>query len=615
MAFPRPNELVHIPFTEEQEADLRNYLRTEIDAMVSDRGPLVEKWIREIELYEAKPKNEKDFPWPGASNMIVPIIGSMVDTIYPRIYSTIFGVKPLMTVEEKHPNWAQHAKDLQFYLEIVNSVDLKVESIAQSWFLEAIIHGTSVVKLVWDTIETGTKTYNEEGEIESQESEVVKDGPALYRVPLEDFFIPLWANSIAESPIVAHRIRTYWGRLRAQEDSGLYVNLDQIEYSTDWRANDLERARQEQEEAIPSYEDKYEIYECWLDYDYDGDGVDERMVVTFHLETGTILRAQFNPYWHRRKPFREFIYWPRSDRFYGIGIASMIEQIQDEVSTLHNQGIDNRTATNTRMWEVLRGSTADRTFDGTAPGRKIKVDRLGEEIRPLEFASKQDGYSDAENNAVRYAQHRTGVSDFLSGTDMGGGGRETATTTMVKMQEARTRFNWTMDSARQALSDIAQMTLSLLQQFGDDRRLDGLMDEAAADRVAEFLALDQQEVQDRTQVTVTASTASLNKEAEKQNLIALVQLMTQHTLQFEMPLVQLMLNPQAPPPLKEYASSKLKGLRTLFDRILQTFDARNADEILGSLKALDMILSQPPLPPQLPPGGAPPGGAPPGGIQ
>lgn len=202
---------------------------------------------------------------------------------------------------------------------------------------------------------------------------------------------------------------------------------------------------------------------------------------------------------------------------------------------------------------------------------------------------------------MRYAQQRTGVSDFLSGTDTGkGGSRKTATTTMVELQEARTRFNWTMDSARTAMADIAQMTVSLLQQFGDDMNFESLLGDEAAERVREFLALPEDEVREHGKISVTASSASMNKEAEKQNQIALHQLNTQHTLSYEMPLVQIIMSPQAPQELKDYAMEKIKGSRVLLDRILQTFDSKNTEEILGSLVALEATLNQ-----QGPPGAAP----------
>ena len=594
MAFPRPGELKHIPFTEDQERDLINYMDTELHRAEGDRQGLIDRLDEEVRLYEAVPEVEtKMSPWEGASNLVVPIIGAMVDTIYPRVYSTVFGVEPTFTLEERLADWAEHAKDVQDLLEIVQEVHLNMPKVSQSWFLESILHGTSVVKLVWDDVRTGMKKYGDDGTIETVDEEVKKFGPGLYRVPLEHFYIPSWAQSIEDAPWVAHRIRTYWGRLQALEASGVYKDIDLIEHRIETTSTDHERTRERLEDASPQYQEEYEIFEWWGDYDFDNDGVEERLLITYHMPTQTIIRAHFNPYWHRRKPFREFEFWPRHDRWGGIGIARMVAPIQDEVSTLHNQGIDNRTAGNTRMWEVVAGSQADLNFDGTAPGRKIKVDQLDKEIKPLEFASKADGFSDAEDIALRYAQQRTGVSDFLSGLDMGkGGGRETATTTMVRMQEARTRFNWTMDSARMAMADIAQMTVTLLQQFGDDMNFESLLGDEAAGRVREFLALPEDEVREHGKVSVTASSASMNKEAEKQNIIALQQLNTQHTLNYELPLVQIILNPQAPPELKEYAMEKIRGSRLLSARILQTFDAKNTDAILGSLVAIEAIIGQ-----------------------
>ena len=36
-----------------------------------------EKLPEYVRLYKAKPKNEtKDFPWPGAANLVIPVIGT-----------------------------------------------------------------------------------------------------------------------------------------------------------------------------------------------------------------------------------------------------------------------------------------------------------------------------------------------------------------------------------------------------------------------------------------------------------------------------------------------------------------------------------------------------------
>lgn len=618
MAFVPPSEMKHVPLTSEQRTELTSWLDTEIDQAEADRQGLIDRLKEEVRMYEAAPVSaEKQWPWVGASNLVVPVIPSMVDTIFPRVFSTVFGTDPVITVEDKDPEWSDHSKAVQRMLDLVQREELKLQRVSEDWFLEAIIHGTSVVKLVWDTLEKSVKSYDEEGNITEDKRRQVKNGPALYRVPLNEFYIPMYANSIEDAPWVAHKIRTYWGRLKQLEATGVYKNVDDIEFQTEFVSDDYVRTREDIEDTAPSFMEQYELFEIWMEYDYDFDGADEMLVVTYHRPSQTLLRVQFNPYWHMRKPFREFIYWPRHDRFYGIGIAAMVAAIQDEISTLHNQAIDNRTVSNTKMWEIVAGSTADRNFDGVAPGRVVKVDRLGEEIGTLDMGTPfTTEFADGEKMGLAYAQQRTGVSDFLSGKDLGSGqSRETATTTMVKMQEARTRFNWTMDSARQAIAEIAEMTTSLLHQFGDEATLGESLGEEDQDLISEFFSMEEDEVRSKIGLYVTASTASMNKEAEKQNLIALTQMLSQQTLTFEMPLVQLIINPAAPPALKEYAMGKLNGMRKLFDRILQTFDAKNADEILGSLRALETALEpQGPALGQVAPGPqGPANGPPPGG--
>ena len=64
MAFPRPGELKHIPFTDEEERSLINYLDTEIQRTDDDRQGLTDRLDEEINMYEAKPEVEtKQSPW------------------------------------------------------------------------------------------------------------------------------------------------------------------------------------------------------------------------------------------------------------------------------------------------------------------------------------------------------------------------------------------------------------------------------------------------------------------------------------------------------------------------------------------------------------------------
>lgn len=607
-------QLPHLDLSEEQEVDLINYLDQTIFEMEAEHGPLVSRWEEEIEAYEAPPAPPRSTPWHGACRITIPVIASMVDTVFPRLHSTIYSATTIVTIEEWRPEVADHAKAWEDMLDWIMRNELDIMRVSDSWFMETIIHGTGVVKLYWERIEQQTITYDDNGKIDKTDKQVLRNQPVLVHVPNKDLLIPLSAVSIKEAPIVAHRMRMYERDLLIREDNGLYKNVrDRVLASEDSKIDSYDATRNEIADTTPSVPVPYTIYECWFDYDLEGDGVYQPLLATYHPLTRTLLRIQPNPYNHKRKPFREIIYFPRHDRFHGIGMATQLEQLQEEITALHRQRIDNGTVANTKMWTVLAGSRADQSFQGVAPSLKILVDSH-DEIQSLDLGEINASAFENERLAMQYAQQRSGVSDFLSGMDIANKGRTTATQTVTALQEARTRFNWSLEQVRDAIADLAEMITDLYQQFGTDtqERFTTILGPEKGILVHELLTRNVEgydNVTDALAIQVTASSASANKAVEQQNLLGLMQMVQQQTIQYEMPLIQLILQPDVPQPLKDYALERIEGSRALMRRLMETQDVRNHGEILGTTEALrrqneaTAAAAQPPV-------GAGPGGAP-----
>lgn len=603
-------ELPHLDLTPEQETRLIDYLSYELDTAESERQGFIDKLVEEIEAYEAPARPTKNFPWRGAANMTVPIIGSSVDTTFPRLHSTVFGSSTYISIEEWPAGLADHAKAWQDMLQWIMENELDIERVADSWIMEGVIHGTSVLKVTWERLEEVTRSYDEDGNIIKSDRRVIKNQPVLEHVALENFYIPFTARSIQDADWCAHRIETTYGKLLTREENGLYKNVDRIIYNTQVDSTTYTRAREEIEDTRPMPSDVYEIFEVWLRFDLDNNGRETPLLVTYHKGTRTLLRVQLHPYIHKRKPFREFVYFPRHDRFYGMGLARQLMPLQEEISTIHNQRLDNSTIANTRMWKVVAGSRADHSFQGAAPGMKVLVDDL-DELDAIPMGDVGQSTFQDETVALQYVQQRSGIADFTGGIDFGkGGGRQTATQTVAMMQEARTRFNWTLQQIRAAIADIAKLVTDLYQQFGsgDQEKFELVLGEKA-DLVLELLSggesLSDSPVSAVMALQVTASSASMNKAIEQQNLLALMQMMQGLTMQFEMPLIQLIMNPQTPQPLREYALEKIEGTRALMRRIMETSDVRNAAEILGSSETIRTADSATPAGPVV--GGAVPG--------
>ena len=202
------------------------------------------------------------------------------------------------------------------------------------------------------------------------------------------------------------------------------------------------------------------------------------------------------------------------------------------------------------------------------------------------------------------------------------GGRQTATQSVAQMQEARTRFNWTLEQVRSAIADIASMATDLYQQFGaeEEERFKLVLGDRAG-LVLELLRggddFSASQLSASLSLQVTATSATSNKAIEQQALIALSQLLQQQTLQFEMPLIQIMMDVNAPQFVKDYAKERIEGSRVLMKRILETADVRNTAQILGDTEDLQPEEAPPATPAPEGPGplvGGPPGAAPPSGF-
>src|SRR4029077_1099161 len=87
----QPQEIV---LDDSQRAELTDTLHRELQAALdahSARQGFLAKLLR---AYKALPEYEvKNFPWPDASNVVIPIVAITVDTIASRLQRAVFGAK------------------------------------------------------------------------------------------------------------------------------------------------------------------------------------------------------------------------------------------------------------------------------------------------------------------------------------------------------------------------------------------------------------------------------------------------------------------------------------------------------------------------------------------
>jgi hypothetical protein len=129
---------------------------------------------------------------------------------------------------------------------------------------------------------------------------------------------------------------------------------------------------------------------------------------------------------------------------------------------------------------------------------------------------------------------------------------------------------------------------------------DGKLVETAFNLPEDFIA-------DGIGIELTASTATINREIEKQGLMAMMGQLSQYYQQL-LQISGVAMNPATPPPIQQLALEMADGARYLMSMIVQTYEIRAVDTLLPQSITGGSQNGQPPGPP----GGPPQGPAEPG---
>lgn len=362
---------------------------------------------------------------------------------------------------------------------------MDVYDILEQGVLEVLKLGTSIIHEPYLTITQPDFEFDpESGDYTRKSDMVMFDGIKPRMIPLEDFLIMRGYSEIDGpygSPMVGHRYYLRTGQLMERARNGWFrkKSVNESADATGSVSGDEVKDSQAQLEGEWSdiaslHQDDHQVYDLWIKYDVDEDGLEERLFVSFHRVAGRLLRIQ--PYIYKRIPYTALRYIRRENRFYGIGVPEMLETLQAGANTSFNQAVDNATIANTRMWGVRKGSTSAKYLDDIYPSKKVLFDDPAD-IKDLQLGEVYPSIFEVGVLFRDYAERRTGVSDYNLGRESGlaGGKHGTATTTLALLQESSRRFDLYAKDIRKAVGEIGMQALELIQQFKPTGRIYAVM--------------------------------------------------------------------------------------------------------------------------------------------
>lgn len=519
---------------------------------------------RSLRLYEGEPRiRERNFPIKKAPNLVVPLAGIATDNVYSAVVDLIFGLQPVLTCRATQSQWEADARALQRWVDHSVEVRWGLSEAAQSALHDVCRGGTGFYYVPFETRARKLKFY-----------EVVESSPRIRAWPPEDVFEP--AGSFGnlqdlEWVAVRHWLTDYQLADRAELEKWKRAALAE---PTPRRVGDAVKAERERGAKTHSVGQRaqrmYEILEVWAVFDIDGDGVGEDLYAVFDVTTRRALTLRYNPY--DRKPLAVMNFQKRAHMLRGAGIPELLRTIQDAGSDILSYWVTNMFLANTRAWAGPPG--ANREMEEIYPGKYVAMQNA-DQVREFRLSDVYPSGPMALQIVQLLASRRIGEPALAEGRGGRFGSRTPGITALTQVQQEVQRFaaafknirDGTAEAVRQALyREQEQLLRGNVRLLADLRRVLGDED---GERVAGLLRSEH--FDEQVAVELTAGSPSLNKEADKQNAILLIDRMFAYYMQ-ALQLAQL--NEQLPEgsPTKAMTRQVLEKANSFIVKMLQTFD-------------------------------------------
>lgn len=551
-------------------------------------------------LYKGLPEQEdRDFPWPGCSNVVIQLIGENVDILKARIIGTIYEIMPLWVSHlvgdwSEAENGEKQRSTFEEFMNLMgqepNELDLyRVESLAANDMVQL---GSVLIKMPWETdIEKRVTGPGVNGGEPASVDYTRYDGPRPEKVPIEDWGANPSAPTWEKADFKYHR---YTLKKQAVEQK---IYQEAFSLSDDDKKKILsnpsrqgpsnEQQQKQQANNIQgqygTYEAEWDIYECWFWYWHNN--ARWRMVYLYHEETDLKLNAVFNFYADNEEPFEYGRLGYTDDGLLGYGFAEMLKYYQEEVTTGHNQRNDNRSLGNTSVFTVGRNNKIDANI-GIFPGSVLPL--TAEEFSVHQLGQVYPSSIEEEGLTLSLAKARAGTDDPAT-TGTGGGvanpkkGIQSAMGTFSVLQSGNRRVNVNITDFRYMHLKIGRKAAMQYAEFGVGERLNYFGEQA------QYIKKALENIKKKKiDLPIRAANASINKELEKQNDMLLTQVLQRHHSAIAQ-ILQGLGNPQMPPPMKEFLVGVIAAQGALMSRLLRNFGHDDVSRLQPELKLSDKL--------------------------
>ena len=614
MPFNPPILLRSKDFGKDVYGDIMDFIKEKIDHLDRRLNTFRTSTLPEyVRLYKGRPKQEiADWPWEGASNLVIQLIGTYSDELLARIMGGIYMYEPLWTAnlagdtpdkdgEELKEIWQSFLQDMAY-----DPDELDLYRVEQGIFHSASKYGTGVVHFPWEYQREVEKVYmgglsgddqeiDEDTKVDFQDKEFVsQDGPHPEMIPLNRWGFDPACPSLKHMKFFYH-IETldYWDVLNLRGRSKYYKqsDIDELLMNPDAAQEDemeqaFNEAKKIENSSTATGAARWYIHHCIFTWKHNGKNF--WFFARYHKRSRKVLFVTYNNYPKNMRPYEDVKLAYDEESYLGTGFAEMLHTFQKELSNNVNWRTNNRNYAMLGVWRVSPESKLSSILD-FFPG--VAVPAREKEIELIKSGSDIGYSNESDQFTMSCAKERAGVDPATGGA--GGGivnpkrGIYSAAGTSMVLAQQNNRNSLRTSDMRTAHVKIGTKLGNLYANFGAGNRLMRYGDNA--EKLKKALDMVKRGV---LGLRLRPTSAALNKELERQNDILLSDRLERYYQQ-QAQVIEAMMNPQAPPPLREYFAQAIIAGRVMMQALIRNFNKGNVDAYLPQVKALiDSVMKQ-----------------------
>lgn len=455
----------------------------------------MEKWEKHVLLM----LESKNFPWPGASNVMFPLIAIACIQFNARAYPALVPnnkqvVQGAVIGKDPEGSKRKQARRVSTFMSWQCQYDIPDWEEGMDKLLLMLPAYGNVFKKTF---------YN--GSQKRLDS---------YRISPKNLVVNINAQSLEKAPRVSEKLPMCIERdIKEKVNEGIWA---------------------EYENLIPDegYDDTafYQPIEqhCYLDLD--GDGYEEPYIVTFHPHSNYVARIVSNFFPEdvtyadeeekkvvkikKTNYYTKYSFIPSlGDRFYDLGFGELLFSTNESVNTLINQLIDSGTINNMQSGFLGKGIKMPKGEQTFRPGEWKSIPTMGDDIRknmvPLVTKEPSNVLFQLLGMLISSGKELASVAEIFTGKLPGQ--NTPATTTMASIEQGMKVFTAIYKRVYRSLDSEFKLMYYLNKMYLDEEVYATVLDDEEADFIADFTAKYTYDICPSADPSVSSQTEAVMK--------------------------------------------------------------------------------------------------------